>query len=243
MADMFSDETIVEDNASEEITLDTLVGENQKYKTPDDLAKAYANADAAILRQKAELAELRAADKVKTDLLEAQLKRTNSPEERKPVANEHREQEVPQKAETPNISELVREELLNASEEKRRADNINRATDSMTNHFGSIAKAQDAIKRRAAELNVSFEWLRDVASDSPAAFFASMGITPSARSSSTPGYSNEVVLDRINNAGLKNFKYFDEIRKSNPKSYYSPEMQRQVLSSLNELGEEKFFRT
>lgn len=239
MADMFNDEPIVENDTSE-VTLDVLVGENQKYKTADDLAKAYANADAAILRQKAEIAELRAADKVKTDLLEAQLNK-RTPEERKPVANEHREQEVPQKVETPNISELVREELLNASEEKRKADNINRATESMTNHFGSVSKAQEAIKRRATELNVSFEWLRDVASDSPQAFFASMGINPAQRSSSTPGFSNEVVLDRINTSGLKNHKHFEEIRKANPKLYYSPDVQRQVFSSLQELGEAKFF--
>lgn len=239
MADMFNDEPIADDNDTD-ITLDTLVGENQKYKTPDDLAKAYANADAAILRQKAEIAELKAADKIKTDLLEAQLNK-KPPEEKNPVTNQHREPEAPQKAETPNISELVREELLNASEERRRADNINRATESMTNHYGSISKAQEAIKRRATELNVSFEWLRDVASDSPQAFFASMGINPAQRSQSTPGFSNEVVLDRINTSGVKNHKYFEEIRKANPKLYYSPEMQRQVFSSLQELGEGKFF--
>jgi hypothetical protein len=243
LADPFSNEQIVDDTP-EDITLDTLVGENQKYRTPDDLAKAYSHADAAINAAKARIAELEAADRVKTDLLEARLKNQSTPSDppaRQDTNLNPRDPDPAAKVETPDINKLVRDELANASEEKRRADNINAAAEAMNDHYGSPAKAQEAIQRRARELNVSVEWLRDAASQSAPAFLATMGLT-GERPRATPGVSNEVNLTNANRGGMKNFKYYDDIRKKSPKVYYSGEMQRQMFEARRELGD-KFFTT
>jgi hypothetical protein len=50
--------------------------------------------------------------------------------------------------------------------------------------YGDSAKANEAVTRRAGELGVSVDWLRDSASRSPNAFFATMGITKGQVSSS-----------------------------------------------------------
>lgn len=236
MADIFGENTI--ETEVDPITVDTLVGDGRKYKNPDELATAYANADAYIERMKAENAEREAELKVLRDLAEARSKAKETP-----AGDEGDRHKQPDPSNTPkveDISELVRQELKNSKLEERRTTNINRAAEVMTKHYGSPAKAQEAIRRRAEELGVGFEWLRDAAADSPGAFFASMGIDPNSRSASTPGYSNDAV--RRSSEGARDFTYWEEMRKTNPKAYFSAEVQKQMFTARRELGD-KFYKS
>lgn len=237
MADIFSSEPI-EQNQNE-VTLDTLVGDDRKYKTPDELAKAYAHAEPMLEQLKAERARLEAENKVLKDLEEARRNGANPNEGvRDDGGNKQPDPQPAPKIADVDINKLVREELQNASEEKRRTDNINSAAEAMNRHYGSAAKAQEAIARRAQELGVSFEWLKDAAAQSPKAFLASMGINPDARAQSTPGFSNEVNVNPT--SGKRDFRYWDEMRKKNPKAYYSREVQKQMFDARRELGD-KFY--
>lgn len=237
MPDIFGDETITPENEFEDITLETLVGESQKYKTPDELAKAYSHADRELVNRAARIAELEASEKVLKDLLEARNVKSGE-EPPKPDGREHDNPDHQPAPKPEDISELVRKELSNASEEKRRADNINRAAEALNNRYGSAAKAQEAIRNRAAELGVGFEWLRDMAAASPDAFLASMGVTGD-RSRQTPSFNNEVNRDS-GKSGQKDFRYWENVRKTNPKAYYSAEVQKQLFAARRELGD-KFF--
>lgn len=236
MPDIFGSEPIEPSEDESTVTLNTLVGEGQKYKTPDELAKAYANADAYIAKSKAERLALEAELKVLKDLAEARNKTPEQPKEQ-PVTHEQREPEV--RKENVDISELVRQELSNADAERRKADNINAAAEQMTKRFGSPAKANEAIRNKATELGVSPEWLQDAAARSPSAFYATMGITPDSRSHSTPSYNTEVRLPS-GSSGQRNFKYFEDLRKASPKTYHSAEVQKQLFAARRELGD-KFY--
>ena len=66
-----------------------LVGETQKYKTPEELAKAYTNADQFIETLKEENRKLREqtmAAKTIDDVLERMSKQSNAPENDNPPA-------------------------------------------------------------------------------------------------------------------------------------------------------------
>ena len=237
MADIFGAEQIAPSEDGTTVTIDTLVGEGQKYKSNDELAKAYANADAYIATLKAKDAEKEAELKVLRDLAEARQKQTTTPKEEQPVTQEQREPATP-KADV-DISELVRQELSNASETKRRNDNISAAAETMNKHYGNPSKAQEAIRNKALELGVSFDWLKDAAAQSPSAFYATMGISGESRSNSTPSYQPEA-RPSTNSGGVRNFKHFEEIRKSSPKLYHSAEVQKQLFAARRELGD-KFY--
>jgi len=243
MADIFGSDTI-ETTDDTVITLDTLVGDDRKYKNADELAKAYAHADAALERLRAEKAQAEAEAKVLRDLEEARRNKVpNDPphENRQPNRQEDQSvQQPPQKQNDVDISQLVRQELQTASEEDRKSKNINSAADTLTRQFGSAAKAQEAIRNRAQELGVGFEWLRDVAADSPNAFFAAMGINPNERSKGTPGYQNEVNINR-SNSGVRDYTYWENLRKTSPKAYYLPDNQKQMFEARRELGD-KFYK-
>jgi hypothetical protein len=234
MADIFSSEPI--EPEAQEVTLATLVGDDRKYKTPDELAKAYAHAEPMIERLKAQLAEKEAEAKILKDLEEARLRNVDPNNPARPQGHQEPPADPsPSKVTDADLKTLVREELQNSSEEKRRADNVNQAAEVMAKHYGSPAKAQEAIARRAQELGVSFEWLKDAAAQSPKAFLASMGVNLEARPQSTPGYSHEVNIN--GQGGKRDFRYWDEMRKANPKAYYSREIQKQMFDARRELGE------
>lgn len=242
MPDIFGSEPL-ESDETENISLDTLVGDDRKYKSPDELAKAYVNADSYIEKQKRELAERDAELKILRELRDAQLsKKIENSGDNDPPGRQHETPPDPAalKASDVDINKLVREELAQASEEKRRADNINEAAKTMTQRFGSPAKAQEAVRRRAEELGVGVDWLMDSAAKSPSAFYATMGISPTDRSASSPGFRHEVNIERTTSGGLRNFTYWEELRKKSPKTYYSPETQKQLFAARRELGD-KFY--
>jgi len=237
MPNPFDEGTIPQDEVA--VTLEDLVGEGRKYRDPNELAKAYNSADAYIQKLKADKLEADARAKVLQDLVDA--RNAKPPEEKREPPTHETQREERQPDQQVDISELVRKELSSAEEQRRKSDNINRAAEALSNHYGSAAKAQEAIRQRAEQLGVKFEWLRDVAADSPQAMFASMGITPNARPSNSPGYANEVnLVDR--GGSVKNYAYFENIRKQDVKLYNSPEVRKQMMDSARDLGDKFFAR-
>lgn len=240
MSDPFGSETLQDDNNSEvAVTLEDLVGDGRKYKDPNELAKAYHHADSYIEQLKAKQAEKDARLKVLEDMLEARNNKNAPNNANEPPAGiEPPSQGNAPKVPEADLSELVRKELEAANAQATKAKNINEAAEAMNRHYGSAAKAQEAIRQRAQDLGVSPEWLRDVAAQSPKAFLSSMGVNLNAQSNQTPGYQPEVVIRSGPNT--KNFTYWEEMRKTNPKLYYSAEMRKQLMDSAKELGD-KFY--
>lgn len=214
-------EIFSENPLNEQITLDTLVGEGRKYANADELAKAYANADSFILEAKRRETELQ----TEIDLLKAQKSTDGNPPEGPitlPVPNANPEVD---------ISKLVKEEVGKIKEVETFSSNVDTAAKRLTDFYGSPAKANEAVRNRAAELNVSVDWLMDTAGRSPAAFLASMGVNETNRSANTPAPNSSVNLN-TNTGGGKNWAYFEEIRKTNPKTYYSREVQNELFGLM-----------
>ena len=238
MSDVFSGEPLADPN---EITVETLVGDGKKYADANALAKAYANADSFIEQQKARIAELETEVKVRSEIQSNQ--RHNANEEH----NSDEGRQVPaqpdpnaNKANDVDLSALVRQELEEADKTKKAIANVEAATNEMLKVYGSPEKANAALHKRAKELDVSVEWLRDSAARSPAAFLASMGISNTNSSSSPYGYSPDVnIRGSINSK--KNFRYFEDIRKSDPNRYFSRDVQKELFEARKQLGEDAFY--
>ena len=238
MADIFSDNPNPGDTI--ELGLNDLVGEGRKYSTPDDLAKAYANVETFAEQLKRENAELRAFK----DAQEANNQNQKTPE--------GSGQEPPKKDDNPNpapnsqapsaddFRSQIREEVSALNAQERAARNLDTAAHKLAELLGGEAKATEAIRKRAQELDVSVDWLRDTAARSPEAFYSAMGVTAQVGTRQTPGYSPEV---RVNESGnVKNFEFFDKIRKEDPKLYYSAATQREMLIQAKHQGADFYKR-
>ena len=233
-----------------EVTSETLVGEGRKYKSTDELAKAYAHADAYVAQAKAEQATKSAEIKVLKDLLEANQNKTEEkpPEVKTPeeLAEELRNKppEVPN-SKNEDLSTRINERLDEVEREREFSGNVNKVSETLTEHFGSPAKAQDYVSSKAKELGVPTDWLMDVAGKSTTAFYNTVGFSPEAgQSNSSPnsGPTVNTAAFRNNNAGVRNNAYYEEIRKTDPKLYYSAPTQRSLMNDAREQGAD-FFKT
>lgn len=238
MADIFNTDPNPGDTI--ELGLNDLVGEGRKYSNPDELAKAYANSESFIEQLKRENAELRAAK----DIQDANNQNQKPPVsgEQEPPKNDDNPPPAPNSS-TPSADDFrsqIREEVLNLNAEERATRNLDTAARRLADLVGGEAKATEAIRKRAQELNVSVEWLRDTAARSPDAFYSAMGITAPSGSRTTPGYTPGVRQD--NSGNVKNFEFYDRIRKEDPKTYFSAATQREMLAQAKAQGADFYKR-
>lgn len=249
------DTPIVDDTPdTSDITAEILVGEGRKYKTADDLAKAYANADAKIAADKEALATKEAENKVLKDLLEAnQNKPNDAPGDKLPVNKDDSRDtnnQVPvdqnrQQNDDTDLPTRIREELTKAQEEREFGTNVDKVATQLKDHFGSEAKANQYIRDKAKELNVPIDWMMDVAGRSPAAFFNTVGFANTApgNSQATPNSSTSDVSTaafRNTSGGARNNAHYEKIRKENPKLYYSTEVQKNLMIDARKQGPDFF---
>lgn len=219
------------------VTVDVLVGEGRKYKSPDELAKAYVNADSFIEQLKRDLATAKAEADV--------LKNASTPNSN---ANGNADPVNPNTPSTedknaPNAGgddwrAKVRAEIENLTQEERFKKNILDAQEKMVEVYGSKEAAAKAIRERAQSLNVSVKWLEETAASSPSAFYATMEIQrQDAKSNNTPTSRSEVVTPTNANTGERTFRYYTELRKTDLGKYYSPAVQKEMFDQAKKLGQ------
>ena len=227
-----------------EIDLNDLVGEGRKYKTPDELAKAYANLERHARTLEGENADIRAQLDVNANTPNPTDEGHNG-REQAPSGDNH--DAPPNKAPTSgkevDFRSQIREEVQALNDAERQRNNVEAAASKMIEVYGDSAKANEAVVKRAGELGVSVDWLKDSAARSPAAFLATMGITSHGSSSSTPASHTEVNLNRQNTGNLRNFEYYDKIRKDNPKLYFSAATQTEMMNEARKQGSDFYRRT
>jgi hypothetical protein len=237
MADIFG-----ENNEENKVPLglNDLVGEGKKYSDPDQLANAYANVESFAEQLKRENAELRAFK----DAEEARSKNQQPPVDNgaEPVPGGDNRQEPPK---TPSQGDndfrsQIREEVKALNEQERGLANLDTAAKRLIEIEGSEAKANEAIRRRASELGVTVDWMKETAMRSPQAFYTSMGIAAGERSTSTPAPNPDVKFR--DNGNLRNFEFFDKMRKENPKLYFDRSTQAEMMAEARRQGADFYKR-
>lgn len=206
--------------------LEALVGEGRKYKSVEDLAKAQLAAQEHIQRLEAENGEFRTG--LQRDILqrEQQLQATTPPAQA-PDQRQDQRNVPPQE----DLAERIREVTRQDREAERTAANITDVTNRLTEVYGSDDAANKAVTARAAELGVSVKFLQDVAATSPAAFYAQMSLDAKPSPAPAPrGQLNTGALHNQNAGSAKpgTYKYYEEIRKTNPKLYNTPKIQLEM---------------
>ena len=221
--------------------LGQLVGEGKKYSTPEELAKAYFNANGFIDHLKTESGQLREElDKYMTleDILKTQqVTKQKAPEVVDPV-------ETPP-VEAPKVGVEAEEDLgakvrkiLNEENETRTVTaNLDKVTARIMDVYGDADKAGAEVSRKAAELGLSTQFLLDVAAKSPKAFYDLVGLTEvkPTPTSGPKGDINTSALRSSNpgNAKPNTYAYFEVIRKENPRAYFSAKLQNEMFKQAS----------
>lgn len=201
--------------------LTALVGEKQKYKSAEELAKAYANADEFIQKLKEENARLRqeAANAKSLDEVLEQLKQPA-----------HREEATPsQSTVNPDaIAAIVKQQLSSMDAEKMKQANLMKADKAMKEKFGD--KALDVFKE-AAKTPEQQQALTHLAAVDPDKFVALFTNT-AASTQVDSGSVNAMGTTSTSQKKEWSKAWVNEVRKSDPARYWSAEFQYSLQNEV-----------
>lgn len=241
MADIFNDDGVTTPNDD---YLAQFVGEDKKFKTVEDLAKAYANADTHIGELRTDLQSTR--EFISEELRKLAEQRNVEPPAKpnpEPGSNLNPAPVAPSGEEAEDLDTRIAKALETRDTVQRFQKNANIVQDVLVEQLGGVKEAAEAVIKRAAELGLQPTEMKELAAKSPKAFLATMGITEvKPTSSSTPAPSSDVNPAMVHTGGPKpnTYAYFENIRKSDPKLYWNVKTQSAMHKAAQDLGEAFF---
>jgi hypothetical protein len=240
MTDLFNapDQEIVIDPTKD--YLPELVGDDKKFKTPTDLARAKVEADAFIERLKREnaLARKELEDKMSMkqfmDNLNSKL--TSKPaEQNSPVTNQN-EPDAATQIINKGISEEDIVKILESRERaKQEQQNIMKATEAVKKAFG--ANYVQVLEQKAQELGVAKAFLEDVAKSNVSAFLKVVGAEQPADNNAQVFPKGSVSHPNTPAQVGKSAKDFEKLRRENFREWLTPRVQNEIYEQMMKQGE------
>jgi hypothetical protein len=110
----------------------------------------------------------------------------------------------------------------------------------MEKKFGD--KAGQVLKTKSQELGMSLDRLKEIAAESPTAFFQLIGVSAQKPSMAAAPQSS-VRSEGFNpNSADRDFDYYQKLRKENRSLYYSPKVQNMLIQDRQRLGD-RFYKS
>ena len=195
--------------------LETLVGEGKKFKTVEDLARGKIESDNYIENLKRELADEKLANEANRRVEELLAQRQQKPQEEQ--GNNQPPVEPAPQVKPEDLAELVRKITAEDNKQAQIAANVNVVSAELVKIYGSEDNANREVKKRAAELGVTVEWLQGVAAQSPKAFFTTLGVQNTEKPAApTRGDVNPQAFQSGNTQDNK-YSWYREQMRADPK--------------------------
>lgn len=162
---------------------------------------------------------------------------SNAPEpkgEEKPVENEHNKSAL----DKDSVMALVREALNTESTKATKTKNIMESKTELEKIFGN--NYAQHLEKKAAELGVNKEFFDKLAQESPKALINLVKEPSNSTGNFTPPNSNTNTNAMAGVGNERSSKYYSDLRKNNPKLYWSTSTQSQMYKDATRLGD-KFY--
>jgi len=248
MSDIFSSATTestttdTQQTQTKESFVDHLVGDGKKFKDIEALAKGKLEADRHIGEITKTLDELR-AELAKQDyaknLLEQMSKGSETGAEQPPPVTTSSSNTENTTQSASDFEALVEKVITAKEKSKTASQNISVVGEEMQKQYGD--KTADVLKAKSLELNMSLDRLKEIAAESPTAFFQLIGVKKMGEKTSTStGVTTQSTIrsENFNSYSQdRNFEYYQKMRKENRSLYYSPKIQNTMLQDRERLGD------
>ena len=227
--------------------LPELVGEGKKFKTPQELARGKYESDLYIKTLTHQLDELRNDHlKLREDYTSrAKLEDLIGQLEGKAQQNLNSEQPKLKEIDKPGIDPKEIESLVSSKIQeyeltKRQQENFNSVRVKLQEQFGD--NYQNVLKQQIAELGLSEEDVNALAKKSPNAFFRTLGIDTQSKTNFTNNLNSSQKPESFKAKGAqkRTRSYYLEMKKNDPKSYFSPKTNVDMHNDAVALGEAFF---
>lgn len=221
-----------------------LVGEGKKFRDLEALAKGKLEADRHIGEITKTLDELR-AELAKQDYAKSLLESMNKGSETRaeqPTPNNPSPSNTENTTQSASDLESLVEKVITEKERNRTvAQNIAVVGEEMEKQFGD--KASQILKTKSAELGMSLDRLKEIAAESPTAFFQLIGVSANRKPQVSTAPQSTIRSENFNpNSQDRDFEYYQKLRKENRTLYYSPKIQNMMLQDRERLGS-RFYKT
>jgi len=236
--DLFSDIQLV-DHEKDYFT--ELVGEDKKFKTPADLARGKVESDAFIEQIKRENAELRGELGTRIKYEEFLDKLNSLPLDSKPD-NQPAEPPKDLSAMSPQeIERLVEQKLSQKDLQNKANSNVDIVKAELLKHLGpNYAQHLD---RQIADLGMTREQIYALATSSPKSVFKLLGLGEERPRDDIFSTAPRPSVSSIPNVGKKGYSYYEDLRKKDLRTYFSPKIQNEMFTRIKEMGEESFYNS
>lgn len=232
------------DNQEIQSYKELLVGEGKKYRSDEDLAKAYYHADKTIKRREKELEEQRKEINSRANL-EALIDKLSASSNNSGVSNsDNTNRQNEQQMESAKTTELSHEKImeiarnaLNQEKQKTlREQNIDSCVTQLRSAWG--VNYATVLESKALDLGVTKEQLTEMAASSPKVFLSAV-LGADERRITSP----ESVLpprQSVNATAKQQFgpskdkAYFDKLRRESPSVYWSAKVQNEIFSLVEQ---------
>lgn len=222
-----------------------LVGEGKKFKTVADLAKGKLESDNFIVKLQGELADIRAdlnkqtdanqkVEELRQEVVKLRTERVSSGSSK---PNE-------QVQTTPGLSKedlqtLVAQTISENEKNRTASQNILVANSEAIKLFGTSEKATEVIRQKAKDLGLSVDDLREIAARSPTAFAKMVFTGETAANPAAGSITSGIAKSQAVAPGGVTYKegtkeFFDNIRQTDPKKYWTPEVQNRIYAAARD---------
>ena len=242
--DQNAEQTQVEDTPQESYLKKLVEAKGENWGDPEVLAKGKLEADGYIRTLEEQMAQMR-EDLKKQDysaqLLEQLKGKAADPTTAKPEApNNNNIGGTTDGNTNPTLSEedlksLVEKTLSEREQGTLVKQNLTHVDTELDKAFG--AEAENVVKKKAEELGLSMDRMKELAAESPNAFLTLVGEKPTVPfkpivqgSVRTEGVNMQVSTER-------NWAYYQKLRRENKHEYYSPKVQQQLIQDKMRMGD------
>lgn len=236
-----NNETQEQETPQQESFLDKLVqAKGENWKDPEVLAKGKLEADGYIKNLEEQLSQMREDLKKQEyknevlDQLQSKAAETTAASNGEPNNSSTKEQNTTANLSEEDLKSLVEQTLSQREKSALVQSNLELVDKELEGSFGTEAKAQ--IEKKAQELGMSIDRLRDIAAESPNAFFALIGEN---KRPVNPMVSGSVRTEGVNMQASteRDWNYYQKLRRENRNLYYTPKVQQQLMDDKARLGD------
>jgi hypothetical protein len=208
--------------------VEALVGEGKKYKTVEDLARGYLNADRRIEELKTDLGTIKSKDKSLDEIVSLLRNQsaTPTPSAEEPVV------QPPKGASPENITETV-EKVLTAREQANKARECQqKSLQLLTEKYGSQEAGLLIVKKVINGDAKMRDIVDDLSLSNPEAmmkFIVANAPEDQPRGPNTPGVAERPSAEAVVSSGKQlTWSVAQEVRRKDPKTYKSPEFRKRL---------------
>lgn len=215
-------------------------GEN--WQNPEVIAKGKIEADNHIKELERQLEELR-GDLSKNEYAKTLLETLQGKAEAPTSSNTADAQQQRSEGsaadqnttgEAGDLESLVEETIRKREQQQTAQQNLSQVQETLSQAYGT--EANKVVQERAKELGMSLDRLQEIATESPSAFMRLIGDAPAVENNPAPKSSVNTTA-AFNQSNERNWSYYQNLRRTNSKQYYSPKVQNQLVQDRQRLGD------